>query len=664
MASVAAYTGGRRLLAAALSATRRNALTLVIGGALFWVAYDHGSYAVQGRNVVAIGIWWTLLVGVGLGVWSLSGVPRAALAAGGLLAAFAVWELASAAWAPSGETVLSDFNRSALYLGVFALTVVASRRTTVERWANAVALGILAVALLALASRLRPGLLPSGGIATVIPNARSRLSYPVGYWNALAALLALAVPLSLRAALSGRSSTLRAFMLAGIPILVGTIYLTSSRGGIIAAVVGVAVFVGVTDRRWSALAATAIAGAGSLVVVGLLVQRKALVDGATTGAARHQGATAAILIVAVCGATALLYWSLLRLRGLPSAPPIWAGRVLAVATVMVLVAGTLASHPIRRLDDFRKPPATGSTDNIDATSHLLTSAGSGRWQFWTAAGDEFVAHPLIGGGAGSFGRWWDRHGSFPYTVQDAHSLYLETLAELGLVGFALLAGMLGVGVASIGRRVRRGRGEERRTTAALAGSLAAFLLAAGIDWLWEVPAVTAVAFVLLGLLVGPATAIPPRPRLQELPFAPRQVAARQRLALGVAALAFGWLLICAQALPLLTELKIGDSQAAVDSGDPDAALSAARAAHALEPWAASPYLQLALVEEETGSIPAALVSIKSAISRDSTDWQLWLIAARLQVKSGQVRAAKTSIERALALNPRSRLLTRLVRSLA
>jgi O-antigen ligase len=664
MASIAAYTGGRRLLAAAPSATRRNALTLVIGGAVFWVAYDHGSYAVQGRNVVAIGIWWTLLVGVGLGVWSLSGVPWAALAAGGLLAAFAVWELTSAAWAPSGETVLSDFNRSALYLGVFALTVVASRRTTVDRWANAIALGILAVAVLALASRLRPGLLPSGGFASVIPNARSRLSYPVGYWNALAALVALAVPLSLRAALSGRSSTLRAFMLAGIPILVGTIYLTSSRGGVIAAVVGVAVFVGLTDRRWSALAATAIAGAGSLVVVGLLAQRKALVDGATTGVARHQGATAAILIVAVCGGTALLYWSLLRLRGLPSAPPTWAGRVLAVATVLVLVAGTLASHPIRRLDDFRKPPATGSTDNIDTTSHLLTSAGSGRWQFWNAAGSEFVAHPLIGGGAGSFGRWWDRHGSFPYTVQDAHSLYLETLAELGLVGLALLAGMLGVGVASIGRRVLRGRGEERRTTAALAGSFAAFLLAAGIDWLWEVPAVTAVAFVLLGLLVGPATAIQPRPRLQELPFAPRQVAARQRLALGVAALAFGWLLICAQALPLLTELKIGDSQAAVDSSDRGAAISAARAAHALEPWAASPYLQLALVEEETGSIPAALASIKSAIRRDSTDWQLWLIAARLQVKSGQLQAAKASVEHALALNPRSRLLTRLVRSLA
>jgi O-Antigen ligase len=664
MASIAEYTGGRRLLAAALSATRRNALTLVIGGTVLWVAYDHGSYAVQGRNVVAIGIWWTLLVGVGLGVWSLSGVPRAALAAGGLLTAFAVWELASAAWAPSGETVLSDFDRSALYLGVFALTVVASRRTTVDRWANAIALGILGVAVLALASRLRPGLLPSGGIATVIPNARSRLSYPVGYWNALAALLALAVPLSLRAALTGRSATVRALMLAAIPLLIGTVYLTSSRGGIAAAVVGVVVFVGLTDRRWSALAATAIAGAGSLVVVGLLAQRKALVDGATTGAARHQGVTAAILIVAVCGGTALLYWSLLRLRGLPSAPPTWVGRVLAVATVLALVAGTLASHPIERLDDFRKPPATGSTENIDATSHLLTSAGSGRWQFWTAAGGEFVAHPLIGGGAGSFGRWWDRHGSFPYTVQDAHTLYLETLAELGLVGFALLAGMFAAGVASIGRRVFRVRGEERRTTAALAGSFAAFLMAAGIDWLWEVPAVTAVAFVLLGLLVGPATAIAPRPRLQELPSAPRQVAARQRLALGVAALAFGWLLICAQALPLLTELKIGDSQAAVDSGDPGAALSAARAAHALEPWAASPYLQLALVEEETGSIPAALVSIKSAISRDSMDWQLWLIAARLQVKSGQLQAAKASIERALALNPRSPLLTRLVRSLA
>jgi tetratricopeptide (TPR) repeat protein len=117
-------------------------------------------------------------------------------------------------------------------------------------------------------------------------------------------------------------------------------------------------------------------------------------------------------------------------------------------------------------------------------------------------------------------------------------------------------------------------------------------------------------------------------------------------------------------LPLLTALKIGDSQAAVHAGNAQAALSAARAAHALEPWAASPYVQLALVEEKMGSIPAALVSITSAIRRDSTDWQLWLIAARLWVKAGQLQSAKATLERALALNPRSPLLKRLVRVLA
>ena len=70
--------------------------------------------------------------------------------------------------------------------------------------------------------------------------------------------------------------------------------------------------------------------------------------------------------------------------------------------------------------------------------HLLSASSTGRWQFWKAAGEQFEEHPVVGDGAGSYEAWWAQHGSFAMFITDAHSLYLETLGELGVVGFALL----------------------------------------------------------------------------------------------------------------------------------------------------------------------------------------------------------------------------------
>jgi hypothetical protein len=634
--------------------------SLGIAVATFWLAYDHGGFPLEARNPVAIGVWWGALLGVAAGVWPLVRPPREAFVAGGFLAALAAWTLASAAWAPSGETAYSEFDLVALYLGVLVLTVVASRQANVERWADGLTLGIVAVAVLAVASRLRPGLFPgSGDVAAAIPSARSRLSYPIGYWNGLAALAALGVPLLLHIAHGARSTAVRSVALAGLPLLAATIYLTSSRGGAIAAALAVAAFLALTERRWEALATTAFAGVGSALAVVIFVDRSYLTNGGTGSLAYSQGRSAAVLLAAICVATAVAFAAWSRYRPSFRTPPAWAGWALVAIAALILIGALAASHPLRRFDHFRAPPAPPSS--VNATGHLLTSAGSGRWQFWSAASSQFVHHPLTGGGAGSFGRWWDRHGSFAYTTEDAHSLYLETLGELGIVGFLLLLGVVGTALVAIVRRLAA-RHERRGTTPALVAALAAFALAAGIDWMWELPAVTAVAVVLLGLVVGPATVSVVRP--QPLPHSDRPPAHRSRLMLLVTALVLGWLVICAQALPLLAQLKISQSQAAVRHSDITGAFSAARAARALEPWAASPYLQLALVQEQSGNVRLALASIDKAIARDDTDWRLWLVAARLQMKAGRPGKARASVAHIRQLNPRSPLLAPLYRALS
>ena len=107
-------------------------------------------------------------------------------------------------------------------------------------------------------------------------------------------------------------------------------------------------------------------------------------------------------------------------------------------------------------------------------THLLSGQGSGRWQFWTAAVDEWRHHPLRGLGAGSFEQWWSEHASFTYFVRDAHSLYVETLGELGLVGFVLVIALVLLALVEGARRALGAEGDVRVTAAALTAAFAGY----------------------------------------------------------------------------------------------------------------------------------------------------------------------------------------------
>src|SRR3954447_20525705 len=87
------------------------ALTILIAAAVFIVAYDNGGYGLPSRSAAGIALWWGIILGVGLGLLPLVRRPRETLVTGGLLAAFAVWTLASTLWAPSAEAAFNEFNR-------------------------------------------------------------------------------------------------------------------------------------------------------------------------------------------------------------------------------------------------------------------------------------------------------------------------------------------------------------------------------------------------------------------------------------------------------------------------------------------------------------------------------------------------------------------------
>jgi hypothetical protein len=630
-------------------------LVVCLAGAFFWLSFDSGTYGLEGRTSLAIALWWAIIVLVGLRLCSLRNLPREALVALCCLIALAAITLASTAWASSAERAFTEFDRVSLYVGLFVAVLLVAGRSTVTRWMDAIALALTGVAVLSLLSRLFPDVFGDGTLGELLPSARSRLSYPVGYWNGLAILLGLAVPLLLRAALGSRSVWARALAITPFPVLAADIYLTSSRGGAAIAAITLVCFLGLTARRWEALATAALALAGAAGAVAALVPRTELVNGPLgRGAAVEQGREAAVLILLVCAGAALVY--VLGYRYAPRAlhPGPLMVRLGTLGLVLAALAGIAASDPVGRFETFRQPPVAFATPNGDfVKAHLLSGNGSGRWQFWEAAVDEFKTRPLLGRGAGSYEAWWAQHGKISYFVRDAHSLYLETLGELGVFGILSLLGAFGAGLVAIVRRIFRLRGDERVTLAALAAGFVGYAVAVGIDWMWELTVVSLVGITFLALITGPATNPASTAHTGHETLSPSR--SRRHLVVGIMGLLAAWAVVCSQAIPLFVELKLNDSQAAAKRGDGDAALSAAAEARNIQPWAASPYVQLGLVQEQLGDLSAADSSIQEAIERDREDWRAWLIAARIEAKEGQVSSAHQSLAQAAALNPRSPL---------
>lgn len=620
-------------------------VAMLVAAATFLLSYADGTYALDGRSALAVAVWWAVLVAVAVGVrggaWTTT-----ALVSVGLLVALGGWTLASVAWASDAELAYSEFARVALYLGLFVLVVLLARRPLAGYWSDGLAIGILAVAVLALASRFYPNAIGSDAGVAYLPTLRSRLSYPIGYWNGLGILAGMGMPLLLGSALRARARLIRALFLAGMPALAGTIYLTSSRGAVATAMVGLLVFVALCRRRWAALGAMFLAGAASVAVVEVLSSRTSLANGLTGAITASEGRSAAAWLIVICVVTGLLYAVGLSVPGSRRVPnPVFGWIVVALAGLAVLVAA-LAAHPIRRIDQFKRPPSSLVTPQHDfVKTHLLSASGGGRWQFWEAAVAEFHHHPLLGGGAGSYAAWWAQHGTLATSIQNAHSLYLETLGELGVIGFTLLAVLVLVGLAAVVRAARANEDDDSWIVAAVGGAFCAFLLAAGIDWMWELTSVAVVAVVCLGITVV----------LGGVSVRWRATSRTNRLIWRVCGVVVAFALIMAEAIPLVAQLRIGASQRASRQGDTEAALSDARAAIRVEPWAATPYLQLALVYEQSGDLTSARAELERARARNPDGWQIALVSARVETELGDIAAARKSYARARDLNPRSAL---------
>jgi len=632
----------RRPVGRWLARTGSLSAAIIAAGSVIAVSFDNGGFSVASRSSVGIAVWWALSLGVAVGVWNLRDLPRAATVTAGLLVVFAVISAASMAWASSGERAYEEFTRVLLYIGIFLLAALAVRRSAVVRTTDGLAWGLAVVVIAALASRVFPELVDTRSAFRLLPFGLARLNYPIGYWNGLGVMIALGFPLLLRIAIDHPRRALRLAAAVTIPIFGTSLYLTSSRTGVAATLVAMFIVLWLVRDRWAVTVTLAIVGLGTAAGVEVVLARPLLANGPLgTHAETSQAHSAALWIAVVCVATGCAHGLVSRraadllARALPQ-------RLPAIAATLLLVAAVAFVHPVQRFDSFRQAvPLVVSSDYV--REHLLSSNGNGRWQMWTAALHQFEAHPLRGAGAGAFESWWEAHRPMALFVRNAHSVYLEVLGELGIIGLAALLAMFAAVVITAGRRLASLPVERRSAAAALTATFAAFLVAAGLDWMWQLTAVAGVAMAAAGLLTGVATA-PERDSEQVTDWA-------GSVRIGFVAACVCLLVIVLQAIPFLANLEVANSEAAARRGDLTVATTRALSARSVEPWAASPYVQLALVAERQGDYPLALRRIRQAIARDDADWLLWLTRARIETESGDVVAARRSLVSMKRLNP-------------
>jgi hypothetical protein len=490
---------------------------------------------------------------------------------------------------------------------------------------GALCTGIALVCAYALATRLFPN-----GFVSATGFGANRLARPVGYWNGLGLIAGIGAILALGLAARAATAIGRAAAGAGAPALVMTLYFTFSRGAWLSMLVALCLLV-VVDRRRLQLLATAMP---LFVISGLIIWRASRVSALThidvsLASATHAGHSLAATLAIAMFASACVVVLALKIERAGAVPRVVrnAARSVLVALLVAAVAIALAHFgapwTIARhgYSSFKgRPPATSGNLN----GRLFTLSNNNRLEAWRVAVHAFESHPVIGVGAGGYEQYWDAHRPIALTIRDAHSLYLETMAETGIVGLVVLIAALSAPLLAF-RRARKAP----LASFALAAYVA-FLIEAAVDWDWELSGVT-----LAGLLCGGALLVAGRGEERQVR---RWRWAMLGLGSAIAVFSLGG---------LVGNISLASSTNAARAGNWSAAASDARRARLFAPWSAQPWQMLGEAELGLGRTTKAIASFRAAVRKDPGSWDLWVELGLASRGSEQASA----FARAQSLNP-------------
>ena len=641
-------------------------LAFLLLAALTFAVFAHGAtnYPAEARVQVAL----AAAAIVACALWLFVPGRRIAAPPGawiglGLMAAFAAWSGLSLAWTVAASGTWVELNRAITYTLVVALALAAGSwsERTVARVAWGYLALALAVALYALGGKIAPAVHIGDLVHLDQTRNFARLRAPLQYWNALALFCVMAVPIALRLAVEElRPRVVRLGGLAALAVLLVTIGLTYSRGGVVAVIVAIGLTVALAgDARLRTLMylAVALAAVAAPLAVGFgthdLTQ-----NGLVVSKREHAGVVFGLVLLGSLVALLVVGRLVMAAESRVAPNPVrsrWIARGLAAALGVVAVAGVVALATSDRgltgtishqWDVFRTPKASKQFD----PARLLTTNSGNRWVWWSEAVGAWSDHPIEGSGAGSFPVLHREYRTNRLDVLQPHSVPLQFLAETGLVGALLALGGLALLLAAAVGGVRRlVPGPERGAAAGLCAASLVWLFHGLYEWDWDIPGVTMPALLFMGVLAA-------RPLQARAPRPPRLEQGTRALALAGATLVICTVAISA-ALPSWAQTKSQNALAELPRNPSDAQLghaeAQARLAARLDTLSSEPLLNAAAIAGRRHHPLAARGYLLQAVGREPSNARVWLSLAIVEFQRGDLINVGIALDRISRLDPRN-----------
>ncbi|MDQ2676559.1 MAG: O-antigen ligase family protein [Actinomycetota bacterium] len=562
------------------------------------------------------------------------------LALGGLIG-LGTWSALSAMWSPAPDVAVADAQRIFGYAIAFGLGIWLR---VLLRDRSELAMVPLAAAGLAAGGYAVATLLTGDDFARYVD--RGTLQFPLGYRNANAAFFLIAMlPAALLATSRSLDWRLRGVALASATLCLELAILSQSRASVVAAGVALAVLLIVSRERARATGWLLLAILPALFVIPAVNDLFATGDlenymGTTELRAAGRAALAGSAIALVLGAAVAFAGARLTPSEERAGRANRAVGLGAVGLAVAAVAGFVVStgDPARWVEDrFDEFLTQGTPEAGETETRFEVNAGSERDDFWRVAIEVAEDEPLLGVGGGGYHYSFllERDENGAESVRDAHSVELEILSELGIVGLALFAVALAGACAGAWQSRRLGGAEALLAACALA--VAAYWLAhASLDWFWPYAGVTAPVFGLLGSAAAPAASRGER----RAPGATRLVAAGAACILAVSVIP-----------PYLAERYV-DAAYAGWRDDLERAEANLDRAQSLNPLSIEPLLAEGAILRASNQDEGAIAAFEEAASERPEEWAPHYFLALLQ-RSSNPQDAKAELEKALALNPLS-----------
>lgn len=578
---------------------------LVPGAMTVALAFRSGGYFPGATGLAAAEMALLTAVRFTLARKPLVGMNRFLLVAVVAMATLAGWTLLSADWSGSFARALPGFSEAVLYgLALLCFGSFPFNPSRTRTMAYGIAGAIVVVCGAALIARLLPHLIHDPRL-----DVEPRLGYPLTYWNALGILATIGLVLCFHFAAAAREHrAVRVLGAAAVPLVALTLLYTLSRGAIWSAAAALVLYL-LLGRPRGALAALLAAGPPTAFLIAVATPTSAVsagYPGLTVGPGHHVFTILVLCVLAAAGLRALLLpldrrALELRLPTVPRGRALWAPLATVAAACLALAVGLGAPDALaHKYDEFTSRADTGPAAG---EARLLSVRPEARLALWDAALATYREDELEGSGAGTYPLGWELHREGEGHIVEAHSLYLESLAELGLVGtLALLVALGGI----VGAFAWRARGPDQALFAALFAAGLAWVVHAGVDWDWQMPAVTLWLFAL----GGTALSRPLQRRRR------RRRRGQRRLATRVAGVAACLVLAIFPARLAISQGHLDSALAAIQRGDCEGARADAEAALAVLGQRPTPYQVIGYCDLEQGRYRAAAEAMAEARRRD------------------------------------------------